>query len=138
PSHAVARLEREVAATVLSVPESAPGEPEQADGRVLRGIAASGGIATGRARVARTPEEGAALQPGEVLIAPFTDPGWTPLFAVAAAVVTDLGGVLSHGAIVAREYGIPAVVNTRHATTRIRTGQIVTVDGDAGTVQVAE
>jgi pyruvate,water dikinase len=105
---------------------------------VLHGIAASGGVATGRARVTRTLEEGAALQPGEVLIAPFTDPGWTPLFAVAAAVVTDLGGVLSHGAIVAREYGIPAVVNTRHATARIRTGQIVTVDGNTGTVRIAD
>jgi len=88
--------------------------------------------------VAHTLEEGTAIQPGEVLVAPSTDPGWTPLFAVAAAVVTDLGGVLSHGAIVAREYGIPAVVNTRHATVRIRTGQTVTVDGTAGTVRIAD
>jgi phosphohistidine swiveling domain-containing protein len=138
PGRAVERLEREVATSTPPTPAPASAEPERGDGRVLRGIAASGGVATGRARVARTLEEGAALQPGEVLVAPFTDPGWTPLFAVATAVVTDLGGVLSHGAIVAREYGIPAVVNTRHATALIRTGQTVTVDGNAGTVRVPD
>ena len=92
-------------------------------------------MVTGRARVAQTPEEGTAIEPGEVLVAPFTDPGWTPLFAVAGAVVMDLGGLLSHGAIVAREYGIPAVVNTRMATTAITTGQSVTVDGVRGIVR---
>lgn len=102
---------------------------------VLRGIAASTGVASGRARVALTPEEGADLQPGEILVAPFTDPGWTPLFTIAGAIVMDLGGLLSHGAIVAREYGIPAVVNTRSATRTIRSGQIVIVDGHAGEVR---
>jgi pyruvate,water dikinase len=100
----------------------------------LRGIAASGGTATGRVRVALTAEDGADLEPGEILVAPFTDPGWTPLFTVAGAIVMDLGGLLSHGAIVAREYGIPAVVNARRATTTLRTGQTVTVDGDTGEV----
>ena len=100
----------------------------------LSGIAASAGAVTARVRVALTPEEGAEIEPGEVLVAPFTDPGWTPLFTVAGAIVMDLGGLLSHGAIVAREYGIPAVVNTRTATATLRTGQIVTVDGSAGTV----
>jgi pyruvate,water dikinase len=100
----------------------------------LTGIAASGGVVTGRVRVALTAEEGAALEPGEILVAPFTDPGWTPLFTVAGAIVMDLGGLLSHGAIVAREFGIPAVVNTRTATTTLRTGQIVTVNGDTGAV----
>jgi pyruvate,water dikinase len=100
----------------------------------LTGIAASGGTATGRARVALTADEGAALEPGEILVAPFTDPGWTPLFTVAGAIVMDLGGLLSHGAIVAREFGIPAVVNTRTATATLRTGQTVTVNGDAGEV----
>lgn len=133
PGHDIERLEREITAAASSPPAPAP---DQTDSRVLHGIAASGGVVTGRARVARTLEEGAAIQPGEVLVAPFTDPGWTPLFTVAVAVVTDLGGVLSHGAIVAREYGIPAVVNTRHATARIRTGQTVTVDGNAGTVRI--
>jgi rifampicin phosphotransferase len=101
----------------------------------LRGIAASGGVVTARARVALTPDEGAEIEPGEVLVAPFTDPGWTPLFTVAGAVVMDLGGLLSHGAIVAREYGIPAVVNTREATATIRTGQLITVDGSTGVVR---
>ena len=106
-----------------------------ADGRGrLSGIAASAGVVTARARVARTPEEGTELEPGEVLVAPFTDPGWTPLFTVAGAIVMDLGGLLSHGAIVAREYGIPAVVNTRTATTTLRSGQVVTVNGTIGEV----
>lgn len=108
--------------------------PDGAAGGRLVGIAASSGCVTGTARVARSPEEGAALQPGEILVAPFTDPGWTPLFTVAGAIVMDLGGLLSHGAIVAREYGIPAVVNTRTATSMVRTGQQVTVDGDSGVV----
>ncbi len=101
---------------------------------LLSGLAASSGVVTGRARVALTPEEGAELEPGEILVAPFTDPGWTPLFAVAGGIVMDLGGMLSHGAIVAREYGIPAVVNTRSATVEIQNGQLVTVDGRSGTV----
>jgi pyruvate,water dikinase len=84
--------------------------------------------------VALTPDDGAEIEAGEVLVAPFTDPGWTPLFTVAGAVVMYLGGLLSHGAIVAREYGIPAVVNTRTATTMLRTGQLITVDGNTGTV----
>lgn len=112
-------------------PGSAGAEPPA--GR-LTGIAASAGVVTGSARVALTPEEGAEIEPGEVLVAPFTDPGWTPLFTVAGAIVMDLGGLLSHGAIVAREYGIPAVVNTRTATSTLRTGQIVTVNGSTGEV----
>jgi pyruvate,water dikinase len=78
--------------------------------------------------------DAASLLPGEVLVCPTTAPPWTPLFATAAAVVTDTGGILSHCAVVAREYGIPAVVGTGVATQRIRTGQRVTVDGAAGTV----
>jgi pyruvate,water dikinase len=113
--------------------DATPARPIEGAGQ-LRGIAASGGVATGRARVALTADEGAELEPGEILIAPFTDPGWTPLFTVAGAIVMDLGGLLSHGAIVAREYGIPAVVNTRTATTALRTGQTITVNGDTGEV----
>ncbi|MEX2237330.1 MAG: PEP-utilizing enzyme [Dehalococcoidia bacterium] len=104
--------------------------------RVLKGIAASAGVASGRARVITNPHEG-QLEAGEVLVAPFTDPGWTPFFPLAAAIVMDLGGMLSHGAVVAREYGIPAVVNTRVATKQIKDGEMVTVDGLAGTVTVA-
>lgn len=119
-----------------AAPNGSGNERAAGDGRQeLQGIAASSGVITGRARVALTPDEGAAIEPGEVLVAPFTDPGWTPLFTVAGGIVMDLGGLLSHGAIVAREYGIPAVVNTRTATTRLRTGQIVTVDGDRGLIR---
>lgn len=78
------------------------------------------------------------VQPGEILIAPFTDPGWTPYFVPAAAIVMDQGGLLSHGSIVAREYGIPAVVNVGPATKLIRTGQIIQVDGDRGEVRVLD
>jgi phosphoenolpyruvate synthase/pyruvate phosphate dikinase len=74
------------------------------------------------------------MRPGNVLVASATTPAWTPLFAMAAAIVTDIGGPLSHGSIVAREYGIPAVMGTGIATRRIRDGQTVTVDGGAGVV----
>ena len=74
------------------------------------------------------------VEPGEVLVAPSTDPGWTPLFLTAGALVMEMGGMMSHGAVVAREYGIPAVVGVPDATGRITTGEHVTVDGSAGTV----
>src|SRR5439155_945201 len=77
---------------------------------------------------------GARLEPGEVLVAPATDPGWTPLFLTASALVMEMGGMMSHGAVVAREYGIPAVVGVPDATTRIATGERIVVDGSAGTV----
>jgi rifampicin phosphotransferase len=80
------------------------------------------------------PEEFAELRPGEVLVAAITTPAWTSLFAMASAVVTDIGGPLSHSSIVAREYGIPAVLGTAVATRRISSGDVITVDGDAGTV----
>ncbi|HEY77038.1 MAG TPA: phosphoenolpyruvate synthase, partial [Thermoflexia bacterium] len=111
---------------------------EVGDGPVLRGLAASPGTYTGRARVVRTLEEGAGLEPGEVLVAPATSPGWAPLLAAAGALVTEIGGVLSHGAIIAREYGLPAVLNVAGATQRIRTGCLVVVDGDRGTVRLLE
>jgi pyruvate,water dikinase len=78
------------------------------------------------------------MRPGEVLVAGITTPAWTPLFAVASAVVTDVGGPLSHGSIVAREYGIPAVLGTGVATHRITSGRRVQVDGDGGTVTLLE
>jgi rifampicin phosphotransferase len=99
----------------------------------LRGTPASAGTVTGPARVVLDPV-GAHLEPGEVLVAPSTDPGWTPLFLTAGALVMEMGGANSHGAVVAREYGIPAVVGVPGATTRISTGEAVTVDGAAGLV----
>jgi pyruvate,water dikinase len=74
------------------------------------------------------------MQAGDILVAPLTTPAWTPLFVRAAAIVTDVGGPLSHGSIVAREYGIPAVLGTGSATRRIRSGQVITVDGSTGKV----
>jgi pyruvate,water dikinase len=107
---------------------------EQADGPVLAGTTGSGGRVTAVARVLAGPGDFAAFQPGEVLVAAITTPAFTPLFALASAVVTDIGGVLSHGSIVAREYGIPAVLGTGSATRRIRTGDLITVDGIRGEV----
>jgi len=107
------------------------------DGPVLSGLPSSPGRVTGTARVLRSPQEGARLQAGDILVAPSTDPGWTPLFLLAAGLVMETGGYLSHGAIVAREYGIPAVINVSRATQRIADGATVTLDGGAGTVQLA-
>jgi phosphohistidine swiveling domain-containing protein len=104
---------------------------------VLKGVAASPGSVTAPARVLGGPEDFAEMQAGDVLVAAITTPAWTPLFVRAAAIVTDVGGPLSHGSIVAREYGIPAVLGTGSATRRIRSGQIVTVDGTAGTVTLS-
>ncbi|HWS80079.1 MAG TPA: PEP/pyruvate-binding domain-containing protein [Rubrobacter sp.] len=103
-----------------------------ADG-VLRGTPASGGVVTQKARVILDPGE-AGLEPGEILVAPSTDPGWTPLFLPAGGLVMEMGGPMSHGAIVAREYGIPAVVGVPDATELIETGRRITVDGSAGEV----
>ena len=103
-----------------------------ADG-AIRGTPASPGVAQGTARVILSPI-GARLEPGGVLVAPSTDPGWTPLFLTASALVMEMGGMMSHGAVVAREYGIPAVVGVPDATGRIATGARLTVDGSAGTV----
>jgi len=104
--------------------------------RELRGLPVSAGVATGPARVILRADATERVFPGEILVAPFTDPGWTPYFLTAAGLVTDLGGQLSHGSVVAREYGLPAVVNVQFATQLIRTGQLIRVDGDRGTVAV--
>lgn len=109
-----------------------------ASGRVLRGDAISAGRATGPVRILRSPEEGDRLQPGDVLVTVATDPGWTPLFLKTAAVVLEMGSMLSHGAILAREYRLPAVVNVPGATRVLREGQRVTVDGTRGLVHVEE
>jgi phosphohistidine swiveling domain-containing protein len=103
-------------------------------GDTLRGLPVSPGRVTGRARVIMDPRVDAAIEPGEILVAPVTDAGWTPLFVAAAGVVVDVGGTLSHGSTVAREYGLPAVVNVKHGTRMIRTGQTITVDGTQGVV----
>jgi pyruvate,water dikinase len=109
--------------------------PSSAEG--IRGVAASPGLATGPVRVLRDASDFESLQAGEVLVAQATTPAWTPLFARAVAVVTDTGSIGSHASQVAREYGIPAVVCTVDSTRRLKTGQLVTVDGSAGVVSTA-
>lgn len=99
-----------------------------------RGVAGSPGVATGIVRIVRGPHEFEKLQRGEILVAPLTNPVWTPLFALAGGIVTQVGGILSHGAIVAREYGIPAVMAIHDATNLFQDGQRVTVDGNKGIV----
>jgi pyruvate,water dikinase len=113
--------------------------PDTADlpAGALCGTAASNGVVEGPARVIRDPEH-EVLHAGEILVARFTDPGWTPLFVHAAGVVTEVGGVLTHGGVVAREYGIPAVVSVSGALDRIRSGQRLRVDGTRGFVQILD
>ncbi len=118
-----------------------PGEDgmEGADasgGTLLEGLGVNPGRVTGRARVILDPRRDAHIEKGEILVAPVTDAGWTPLFLIASAIVVDVGGLLSHGSIVAREYGIPGVLNVLNATKRIRTGQMLTVDGSKGEVLI--
>lgn len=104
------------------------------DEHVIKGFGSSQGMVTATARVLLGPQDFGQMRPGDVLVAPITTPAWTPLFALAAAIVTDIGGPLSHSSIVAREYGIPAVLGTGVATRRIHSGQTISVDGGAGTV----
>jgi len=106
--------------------------------RVLEGIPVSPGVVTGRARVILRSNDEAHVEAGEILVAPFTDPAWTPYFVPAAGVVMDMGGILSHGAIIAREYGIPAVVNVGSASKIIKTGQTLRLDADRGTVTILD
>nr|WP_238490812.1 PEP/pyruvate-binding domain-containing protein [Actinoplanes flavus] len=103
---------------------------------VLRGVGASAGRVTGRARIVHDPGQ-ARVEPGEILVVATTDPGWTPLFLTAAALVTETGAIMAHGPTVAREYGLPAVISVPGATRLITDGQLVTVDGAAGTVTTA-
>ncbi len=137
------RLERQRYAA-LQPPEVFVGDrplyeqPLADQGAVFRGLPSSPGRVTGTARVLRLPQEGTRLQPGEILVAPSTDPGWTPLFLLAAGLVMETGGYLSHGAIVAREYGIPAVLNVSLATHCIPDGSMVMLDGGEGTVRIVE
>ena len=115
-----------------------PAASEDQTGDLIKGTGASAGMITAPARVLGGPQDFGSMQPGDVLVASITTPAWTSLFAMASAVVTDIGGPLSHSSIVAREYGIPAVLGTAVATRRIRSGQLIKVDGDAGTVRLLD
>ncbi|HJS20634.1 MAG TPA: PEP-utilizing enzyme [Anaerolineales bacterium] len=116
--------------------EMSPANTRNGEANKVKGLAGSAGVARGTARVIRSLAEAGKLQPGDVLVAISTEPPWTPLFATASAIVTDSGGVLSHSAVVAREYRIPAVVGAGNATTTFKDGQLIEVDGNAGTVRV--
>lgn len=119
-------------------PDKHSARPVAEDVTEFHGVAASPGIVTGRARVILLADDHATVASGEILVAPFTDPAWTPYFVPAAGVVMDLGGMLSHGSIIAREYGLPAVVNVGCATQVIKSGQMLEVDGTRGVVRVVE
>lgn len=129
----------------ITLPETFSGRPvpvqdeqEVTETSVLKGLPVSPGRVTGPARVIMDPREDARIEEGEILVAPVTDTGWTPLFILAKGLVVDIGGLLSHGSIVAREYGIPGVLNVMVGTKLIKTGQIITVDGAKGEVYLHE
>jgi phosphohistidine swiveling domain-containing protein len=139
------RRERRDEYLKVKLPESWTGQPEAlpitateaaAEGSEITGLAVSPGVAEGRARVVLDPLAGEPLQPGEILVCETTDPSWTSLFLVAAGLVIDIGGALSHGAILARELGVPCVINSRVGTQVLRTGDRLRVDGNTGRVHV--
>lgn len=117
-------------------PQTRPPLREDATAEFLKGLAVCPGIVRGKARVIQSVEDESHVLPGEILVAPFTDPGWTPYLVSSSGIVIDQGGLLSHGSIIAREYGIPTVVNVGPATRIIKTGDTVEVDGDQGTVRI--
>jgi pyruvate,water dikinase len=107
-------------------------------GAALQGVPGSPGAATGRVRVVRDPYGDIPPEPGEILVAPFTDPGWTLMFMAADAVVVEVGGALSHAVVVARELGIPAVVSVENCCELLHTGDLIEVDGSTGIVRILE
>jgi pyruvate,water dikinase len=124
--------------SIESLPPRDHVRDEASTGTVLSGIAGSAGTATGRARTITDPGDPRGLEPGEILVATITSPAWTPLFMTAAAVVVEVGAAISHAVIVSRELGIPCVVSVADATTRIRDGALLAVDGSRGTVTILE
>jgi pyruvate,water dikinase len=117
---------------------TSPARTDQASGKIIKGIGASPGHVEGIARLIHGPDEFNQMRNGDILVAKITTPAWTPLFALASGVVTDVGGILSHSSIVAREYHIPAVLGTGVATERIHSGQHITVDGERGVVTIGQ
>ncbi|MFL5654107.1 MAG: PEP-utilizing enzyme [Ktedonobacteraceae bacterium] len=119
-------------------PDGRPIVEEVGDVHILEGVAASGGRICGRARIVQDVHEAMQLSPGDILVTQATDPGWTPVFPLVSGIVLEIGGQLSHGAIVAREYAIPAVVNVQGALRSIKDGQTIVVDGTTGRVYLDE
>jgi pyruvate,water dikinase len=137
------RIQHERDRSLPAPPDTFVGQPPATgdgplDPVLLRDLGASTGRRTGPARVVLEASAIASLQPGEILVTPQCDVGLSPVFLVAGGLVADLGGPLSHASIVARELGVPAVVNVKHASRTIRTGDLVEIDGDAGTVRLLE
>jgi pyruvate,water dikinase len=118
-----------------TMPENLPGDSARQDDNTLLGMPAAAGVATGHARIVYDPAT-ARIEPGDILVAATTDPGWTPLFLTAGGLVTETGSPMAHRPTVAREYGIPAVICVADATNRLRDGQKITVDGSSGTVEL--
>ena len=108
------------------------------DSTGLKGMAASPGIVEGVARVLRSPDQLGELKKGDILVTPVTAPSWAPIFGKISAAVTDIGGMMSHAAIVCREYGLPAVTGTGNASAKIKTGMRLRVDGNTGTVTILD
>jgi pyruvate,water dikinase len=106
------------------------------DEAVVRGTGASAGIVSGPARIVLGPDDFGRVRPGDIIVAPSSNPSWVPLFTIAGGLVTNTGGVLSHAAVVAREFDLPAVVGTGDATTRILDGQMLELDGTTGYVRL--
>ena len=107
-------------------------------GNVLTGVAASSGQATGTARVVRDIKELSRVKPGDILVTNSTDPGWTPVFLIIRGLVLETGGILAHGTVLSREYGIPAVTSLKNATRLIREGDRITIDGTHGTIHLSD
>ncbi|GAA3472541.1 hypothetical protein GCM10018965_070940 [Nonomuraea roseola] len=124
--------------TAAPPPPTSPSVASDTPAATLTGTPGSRGSVTGTARIVRGPGDFARVQPGDILVCPFTDPAWTPLLRIAAGVVTETGGVLSHAAIVAREHAIPAVLGIPNATSRLHDDTIITIDGTTGTVTATD
>jgi pyruvate,water dikinase len=118
----------------LGIPQPVFSEETDGQARTLQGTPISRGKAKGKARVVRTLEDALRLEQGEIIVSPTTDIGWSPFYPLASGMVSEIGSVLSHGAVVAREYQLPFVSNIKGATSLIRTGDIITVDGTTGVV----
>ena len=110
--------------------------PESYDGSIFSGIPASHGIITAKARILTEIKQISSVRAGEILIVPKTDPGWTPVFAKIGGLITETGGILSHGAVVSREYGVPSVTNVANACKTFTTGMIIKINGNKGTVSI--
>jgi len=120
------------------IPPTVRPKTESAGSPVLKGTPVSTGRVSGKVRIIRTPGDAEKLRPGEIMVAPLTDIGWTPYYSIAGGMITEIGSALSHGSVIAREYGLPLVTNINGATGKLREGTLVELDGEEGTVRILE